>query len=37
MSRLSDLPNIGNKLEEQLNETGIETIDQLKEFYNSVK
>ncbi|GAA0085308.1 TfoX/Sxy family protein [Clostridium sp. CTA-7] len=31
MDKLSDLPNIGEKLEEQLNETGIETIDQLKE------
>lgn len=31
MSKLSDLPNIGKKLEEQLNEVGIETIEQLKE------
>lgn len=31
MDKLLDLPNIGEKLEEQLNETGIETIDQLKE------
>ncbi|WP_346931151.1 TfoX/Sxy family protein [Clostridium sp.] len=31
MSKLSDLPNIGKKLEEQLNEIGIETIEQLKE------
>ncbi|GAA0774844.1 TfoX/Sxy family protein [Clostridium subterminale] len=30
MSKLSDLPNIGKKLEEQLNEVGIETIEQLK-------
>lgn len=31
MSKLSDLPNIGKKLEEQLNKVGIETIEQLKE------
>jgi len=31
MSKLSDLPNIGKKLEEQLNEVGIGTIEQLKE------
>ncbi|WP_346938802.1 TfoX/Sxy family protein [uncultured Clostridium sp.] len=31
MSKLSDLPNIGKKLEDQLNEVGIETIEQLKE------
>jgi len=31
MNKLSDLPNIGKKLEEQLNEVGIETIEQLKE------
>ncbi len=31
MSELSDLPNIGKKLEEQLNEVGIETIEQLNE------
>jgi DNA transformation protein len=31
MSKLSNLPNIGKKLEEQLNEVGIETIEQLKE------
>lgn len=31
MSKLYDLPNIGKKLEEQLNEVGIETIEQLKE------
>jgi len=31
MSKLSDLPNIGKKLEEQLDEVGIETIEQLKE------
>ena len=29
MSKLSDLPNIGKKLEAQLNEAGIETIEQL--------
>lgn len=32
MNKLSDLPNIGKKLEEQLNEVGIETIEQLKEL-----
>jgi len=31
MSKLSDLPNIGKKIEEQLNKVGIETIEQLKE------
>lgn len=31
MSKLSDLPNIGEKLEEQLNKIGIDTIDRLKE------
>ncbi len=31
MSKLSDLPNIGKKLEEQLNEIGIKTVKQLKE------
>jgi len=31
MNKLSDLPNTGKKLEEQLNEVGIETIEQLKE------
>ncbi|WP_346886146.1 TfoX/Sxy family protein [Clostridium sp. UBA4395] len=30
MSKLSDLPNIGKKLEEQLNEVGIKTVEQLK-------
>ncbi|MFZ2538287.1 MAG: TfoX/Sxy family protein [Oscillospiraceae bacterium] len=32
MSKLSVLPNIGKILEEQLNEVGIETIEQLKEI-----
>ncbi|MDZ5010825.1 competence protein TfoX [Clostridium perfringens] len=31
MNKLSDLPNIGEKLEEQLNKIGIDTIDRLKE------
>jgi len=30
MGELSKLPNIGNKLELQLNEVGIETVEQLK-------
>lgn len=30
MSKLSELPNIGKKLEEQLNEVGIKTAEQLK-------
>jgi len=30
MSKLSELPNIGKKLEEQLNEVGIKTVEQLK-------
>lgn len=30
MGELSKLPNIGKKLEAQLNEVGIETIEQLK-------
>lgn len=30
MGELSKLPNIGNKLEAQLNEIGIETVEQLK-------
>jgi DNA transformation protein len=32
MGELSDLPNIGSKLEAQLNEVGIEKIEQLKEI-----
>lgn len=32
MGNLSMLPNIGKILEEQLNEVGIETADQLKEI-----
>jgi len=31
MGELSELPNIGSKLEAQLNEVGVETIGQLKE------
>ncbi|AJA46940.1 TfoX domain-containing protein [Clostridium pasteurianum DSM 525 = ATCC 6013] len=30
MGELSKLPNIGNKVEAQLNEVGIETVEQLK-------
>ncbi len=32
MGQLSKLPNIGNKLEDQLVEVGIETVDQLKQI-----
>jgi DNA transformation protein len=32
MVHLSKLPNIGNKLEDQLIEVGIETVDQLKQI-----
>jgi DNA transformation protein len=32
MVQLSKLPNIGNKLEDQLIEVGIETVDQLKQI-----
>lgn len=32
MGELSKLPNIGNKLELQLNEVGIETVEQLKKI-----
>jgi len=32
MGELSKLPNIGDKLEEQLKEVGIETVEQLKEI-----
>ncbi len=32
MGHLSKLPNIGNKLEDQLIEVGIETVDQLKQI-----
>ncbi len=31
MGELQKLPNIGNRVEEQLNEIGIETFEQLKE------
>jgi DNA transformation protein len=31
MGELSKLPNIGDKLEAQLNEVGIDTLEQLKE------
>jgi DNA transformation protein len=32
MGELSKLPNIGKVVEEQLNEVGIETVEQLKEI-----
>ena len=32
MGELSKLPNIGEKVEEQLNQVGIETFEQLKEI-----
>lgn len=32
MGQLSKLPNIGNKLEDQLIKVGIETVDQLKQI-----
>lgn len=32
MSELSKLPNIGKKVEEQLNEVGIKTYDELKKL-----
>ena len=33
MGELSKLPNIGKTVEEQLNQVGIHTADELKEFY----
>lgn len=37
MGELSELPNIGEVVEEQLNEVGIRTYEELKDFYRSHK
>ena len=37
MGELAKLPNIGSAVERQLNEVGIHTYEELKDFYNSHK